>query len=81
MITVPTVDLTSPSAATELVDALEHASSALLIGHGIDLDLRREVIARSREFFALPRDDEARVQWPGTGLWFGWQPVYEGGQE
>jgi isopenicillin N synthase-like dioxygenase len=81
MLTVPTIDLSSTSAATDLVDALEHASSALLVGHGIDFELRREVIARSREFFALPREEKALVQWPGTGLWFGWQPVHEGGRE
>lgn len=78
MQSVPVVDLSSSSAGAELVAALEHASSAILVGHGIDLGLRSDVITLSREFFALERDVKARVRWPGTGAWFGWQPVYEG---
>jgi isopenicillin N synthase-like dioxygenase len=78
---VPVVDLSSPGAGADLVRSLELASSALVVGHGIDLALRQEVIARSREFFALPREVKSRVRWPGTGPWHGWQPVYEGADE
>ncbi|MCU1393922.1 MAG: 2OG-Fe(II) oxygenase [Ilumatobacteraceae bacterium] len=81
METVPTIDLSSSSAGTDLVGALEHAQSALLVGHGIDLDLRRRVIAAARGFFALSREEKAEVQWSGDGLWAGYQPVFEGGQE
>ena len=75
---MPVVDLSSPSAGADLVAALEYASSAVLVNHGIDLVLRAEVIALSRQFFALDREEKAKVRWPGTGAWFGWQPVYEG---
>jgi isopenicillin N synthase-like dioxygenase len=78
---VPVVDLSSPTAGGDLVRSLELASSALIVGHGVDLALREEVIARSREFFAQPREVKARVRWPGTGPWHGWQPVYEGVDE
>jgi isopenicillin N synthase-like dioxygenase len=78
---VPVVDLSGATAGADLVRSLEVASSALIVGHGIDLGLRAEVVARSREFFALPRDVKERVRWPGTGPWFGWQPVYEGAAE
>ncbi|MCU1488041.1 MAG: 2OG-Fe(II) oxygenase [Actinomycetia bacterium] len=75
---VPVVDLAAPSAGADLVRSLELASSALIVGHGVDLSLRQDVIARSREFFALPREVKQQVRWPGTGPWHGWQPVYEG---
>ncbi len=81
MDSVPIIDLSSSSAAVDLVHGLERASSALLVGHGIDLDLRRRVIATAREFFSLPRSQKAKVQWSGSGLWYGWQPVNEGGPE
>jgi isopenicillin N synthase-like dioxygenase len=75
---VPVVDLSLPTAGADLVRSLELASSALVVGHGVDLGLRQEVVARSRAFFALPREVKERVRWPGTGPWHGWQPVYEG---
>ncbi|MCU1380905.1 MAG: 2OG-Fe(II) oxygenase [Acidimicrobiales bacterium] len=78
---VPVVDLSTEAAGADLVESLETASSAIVVGHGIDLRLRSEVIARSREFFALPREVKERVRWPGTGPWFGWQPVNEGAAE
>lgn len=81
MQTIPTIDLRRDDAGPALVDALEHASSALLVGHGIDPALRADVIAQSRQFFALPTDEKTEVRWPGTGLWYGWQPVYDGSQE
>ncbi len=75
---VPIVDLCSSSAGSDIVSSLEGASSALLVGHGIDPELRRELIVRTREFFALQEDEKERVRWPGTGAWYGWQPVYRG---
>ena len=78
---VPIVDLGSPTAGADLVDALEHAASALLVGHGIPIELRRAAIRSSRQFFARAEADKAEVRWPGDGLWYGWQPVYAGGEE
>jgi isopenicillin N synthase-like dioxygenase len=75
---LPSVDLGHARASSHLLSGLESCSAVLLRGHGIDPDLRREVIARSREFFALPRERKAEVQWPGDGAWYGWQPVFEG---
>jgi isopenicillin N synthase-like dioxygenase len=78
---VPVVDLDAPGAATALTDTLASASFAFVTNHGVDLDLRRRMHAVSREFFGLPRDDKAKVRWPGTGYWHGWQPVYEGAED
>lgn len=78
---VPVVDVSAPDAGAALVAALATHASALLVGHGVDLDLRREVIELSREFFALPVDEKEQVRWDGTGPWSGWQPVYEGATE
>lgn len=58
--------------------ALEQASCALLVGHGVDPRLRADMIGCTRRFFASPRQYKARVQWPGDGAWYGWQPVNEG---
>ncbi len=78
---VPVIDLGSSDAGAQLVSALRTHASALLVNHGVDLDLRREVIELSREFFALPAEEKAQVRWDGTGPWSGWQPVYEGAAE
>ena len=63
---VPVVDLDAPGAATALTDALSSASCAFVINHGVDLELRRRMHAVSQEFFGLPRDEKAKVRWPGT---------------
>ena len=78
---VPVVDLSARDAGSELISALGTHASALLVNHGVDLDLRREVIELSRTFFALPEDEKDRVRWDGTGPWSGWQPVYQGAAE
>jgi len=78
---VPVVDVGGAGAGAELVRALEEASSAIIVGHGVDLDLRAAMVDRSRAFFALPRAMKEDVRWPGTGAWFGWQPVHEGAPE
>jgi isopenicillin N synthase-like dioxygenase len=78
---VPVVDLDAPEAATALTDALSAASCAFVINHGVDLGLRRRMHAVSREFFGLPREEKAKVRWPGTSYWHGWQPVYEGAED
>jgi isopenicillin N synthase-like dioxygenase len=78
---VPVVDLSAPGAGAALLAALRTHASALLVNHGVDLDLRREVIELSRQFFALPEQEKERVRWDGTGPWSGWQPVYQGTAE
>jgi isopenicillin N synthase-like dioxygenase len=78
---VPLVDLDATGAATDLTDALASASCAFVVNHGVDLGLRLRLHAVSREFFGLPRHEKAKVRWPGTGYWHGWQPVYEGAED
>jgi isopenicillin N synthase-like dioxygenase len=80
MFTVPLIDLeTAPASA--LTDALRTASCAFIVNHGIDPALRAEMLQASTDFFELPRELKAPTQWPGDGIWRGWQPVYEGAPE
>lgn len=76
---VPVVDVSSPSAAPDLAAALTDASCAWLVGHGVPLEQMHAVYDTARQFFALPVEEKRLVEWPGTGLWRGWQPVVEGG--
>ena len=48
----------------------------VISGHGIDPQLRRDLDAAAREFFALPEDTKAEIAMPRAGLaWRGWFPV------
>ncbi|WP_045878533.1 2OG-Fe(II) oxygenase family protein [Pseudofrankia sp. DC12] len=83
---VPELDLPATSAAA-LVEALRAHSCVFLTGldefsarGSFDADLAA-VLAASQEFFALDPAQKARVRWPGTGEWAGWQPLYEGGAD
>jgi isopenicillin N synthase-like dioxygenase len=78
---VPTIDLAADGAAQELTAALTATSCAFIVNHGVDLDGRLRLREVSRQFFALPRPEKAKVRWPGTGFWHGWQPVYEGAED
>ena len=75
---IPVVDLSTAS-SHELVAALIGASCVFVTGHGIDRLTRDLVLATGDAFFALPRAEKARVEWPGDGPWYGWQPVSESG--
>lgn len=75
------MDLTSPSGPAALADALRTSSAAWVLGHGVPSELCGAVYAEALAFFELPREEKALVEWPGTGLWRGWQPVHEGGAE
>jgi isopenicillin N synthase-like dioxygenase len=62
---IPTVDLgvwrTDPAAvATQVDTALQRAGFLLVTGHGVDAELRAEVRAAARRFFALPDDVKQR---------------------
>ena len=72
----PIVDLQNCS-AEDLVSTLERASCVLLKNHGVDDEVRTRVLRASDAFFALPRTEKERVEWPGEGFWYGWQPVHE----
>jgi isopenicillin N synthase-like dioxygenase len=78
---VTSVDLGGGRAGPALVDALRRDSCAFVTGHGVDADLRRRMVAVTRDFFARSPAEKAAVRWDGTGLWKGWQPVYEGRPE
>lgn len=75
---IPVIDLATAS-SRELLAALIDASCVFVVGHGIDRVERDLVLATGDAFFALPRADKARVEWPGDGPWYGWQPVSESG--
>jgi isopenicillin N synthase-like dioxygenase len=64
-------------AVAEAVDAACRDSGFFVIsGHGIDLQLRRDLDKAAREFFALPEATKARIAMPRAGLaWRGWFPV------
>jgi isopenicillin N synthase-like dioxygenase len=73
---VPTIDLrTAP--VEEIAEALMASSCAFVTGHGVPEARRTDLMEVSREFFDLPLDEKARVQWPGDGRWRGWQPLID----
>jgi len=74
----PIIDLDHTGAATGLVDALGAHGHAAVFGHGVDAEVVTAMRATAREFFALPREEKALVEFDGTGHWRGWQPVMEG---
>lgn len=78
---VQTIDLSAPGAGRKLVQVLEEDSCTFAVGHGVDPDLRRRMVAVTRAFFALDPAEKSTVRWDGTGEWKGWQPVYEGRPE
>jgi isopenicillin N synthase-like dioxygenase len=48
----------------------------VISGHGIDPQLRRDLDAAARAFFALPEETKAAIAMPRAGLaWRGWFPV------
>jgi isopenicillin N synthase-like dioxygenase len=61
----------------EAVDAACRDSGFFVIsGHGIDPQLRRDLDAAAREFFALPKSTKAQIAMSRAGLaWRGWFPV------
>lgn len=75
---VPVIDLTAATPQA-LVQALQQASCVFLVGHGIPRAWREAVLDSGDRFFALPRAEKEKVQWPGDGPWYGWQPVSEAG--
>ncbi|MGF7238422.1 MAG: 2OG-Fe(II) oxygenase family protein [Frankia sp.] len=77
---VPVLDGRRAS-GSDLAAALERASCAFLLETGVPGALRREMVEAARTFFHLPRAQKARVEWPGTRPWTGWQPVHEWGPE
>ena len=74
---IPTIEMGTCSGAG-LADALIGWSCVLVTGHGVPDSLRRDMAAVTATFFDLPEPEKARVRWPGTGAWRGWQPVYAG---
>ena len=84
--TVPIIDI-SPlvrggtdgdvQAVAEQIDAACRELGFFVIsGHGIDPQLRRDLDAAAREFFALPDETKADIAMPRAGLaWRGWFPV------
>jgi isopenicillin N synthase-like dioxygenase len=77
---IPSIDMGSCS-GSDLADGLVGYSCLLVTGHGVPDSLRRSMAAVTAAFFDLPEAEKARVRWPGTGAWRGWQPVYAGAAE
>jgi isopenicillin N synthase-like dioxygenase len=78
---IPVIDLSADDAGQRFTAALRATSCAWVTGHQIPPALFSAIRAASLTFFDLPREEKATVQWPGSGLWRGWQPVHEGGAE
>jgi isopenicillin N synthase-like dioxygenase len=77
---IPVIDL-RVATPSDLAEALQTRSCALVIGHGVDPDLLARMVEVSRQFFDRPEDEKARVRWDGTGHWRGWLPVYQGSED
>ncbi len=75
---VPRINITDCTPA-ELVDMLAMHSCVLLENHQMDKALREKMLTSWDDFFALPRAEKEKVEWPGDGPWYGWQPVSEKG--
>ena len=62
--------------AAAIDDACRELGFFVISGHGIDPQLRRDLDAAAREFFALPEDTKAAIAMSRAGLaWRGWFPV------
>lgn len=79
----PVVDLAGDPAwlASRFTTALIEHGCAWVVNHGVAPQVCEAVYAESLAFFALPRAEKASVEWSGSGLWRGWQPIAEGGAE
>ena len=74
----PVVDLEHSDAARALLGALGTQGYAAVLGHGVAPDVIAEMRTTALEFFALPREEKALLEFDGVGHWRGWQPVIEG---
>jgi isopenicillin N synthase-like dioxygenase len=77
---IPVIDL-RVATPSDLVEALQTWSCALVTGHGVDPGLLARMGEVSRRFFDRPEEDKAEVRWDGTGHWRGWLPVYQGSDD
>jgi isopenicillin N synthase-like dioxygenase len=77
---LPVIDL-GQATPSELAEALQTWSCALITGHGVDPALLARMVEVSRQFFDRPEEEKAEVRWDGTGHWRGWLPVYQGADD
>ncbi len=80
---IPTIDLAAwragdPAVGPTVDDALQQAGFLLVTGHGVDADLRADVRAAARRFFALPAEVKQRYAVRIGGR--GWLAARRGGQ-
>lgn len=61
-VTLPLVDLDSPSVVDDVGRACEEIGFLVLTGHGVDSELVAEVASLSREFFDLPTEEKLRLR-------------------
>jgi isopenicillin N synthase-like dioxygenase len=73
-------NLDAAGAGATLIDALSTQGYAAVRGHGVPDEVVTDMRDASLAFFDLPREEKARCEWIGTGVWRGWQPVFEGGE-
>jgi isopenicillin N synthase-like dioxygenase len=61
-VTLPLLDLDSPSVVEDVRRACEEIGFLVLTGHGVDSELVAEVASLSREFFDLPSEEKLRFR-------------------
>ena len=72
---IPVIDLSAGDAPARLDLACRHDGFFVAVGHGIDASLFEELEGASREFFARPEHEKARIAMPIAGpSWRGWFP-------
>jgi isopenicillin N synthase-like dioxygenase len=59
---LPTVDLSSSEASSQLLDAAQNFGFFYVINHGIDGELIDAVFGQAKEFFARPTDEKMQFQ-------------------
>lgn len=62
---IPVIDLSSATAAEQLVDAFESIGFATIVGHGIDPSLITKAMAASRQFFQLDAETKRKYGYRG----------------
>lgn len=72
---IPIVDISTPSAAHLVARACEEYGFVSIVGHGVDLDLLEAAWSDARRFFDQPLETKMRVAMPTPGYPYGYSPI------